>query len=406
MLNVRNDFPILTKRHNGHQLVYLDNAATTQKPRQVIQAVVDFLENHNGNPHRGAHILSVEASEAYDQAREAVRRFINASSCEEVIFVRNATEGMNLIARSYGETHLQKGDKIVIPISEHHANLVTWQRVCRVTGAELVYMYLDETGHFTEEDLAKIDTSVKIVAFAGISNVLGMKVPAEKIIERAHAAGAVVVYDGAQAVPHMKVDVQALDCDFMVFSGHKMLGSAGTGVVYGKKDLLNDMEPFLLGGDMIEYVQEQTTTFNVLPFKFEAGTENVEGAVALRAAIEYLERLGWEAIEAHEHALVVRALEGLKKIPHIRIIGSTDPEEKTGVIAFMIDGVHPHDAATILDSYGIAIRSGHHCAQPFGAHIGAEASNRISFYIYNTIEEVDYFLETLPLVRRQMGYKD
>lgn len=406
MLNVRNDFPILTKRHNGRQLVYLDNAATTQKPRQVIQAVVDFLENHNGNPHRGAHILSVEASEAYDQAREAVRRFINASSCEEVIFVRNATEGMNLIARSYGETHLQKGDKIVIPISEHHANLVTWQRVCRVTGAELVYMYLDETGHFTEEDLAKIDTSVKIVAFAGISNVLGMKVPAEKIIERAHAAGAVVVYDGAQAVPHMKVDVQALDCDFMVFSGHKMLGSAGTGVVYGKKDLLNDMEPFLLGGDMIEYVQEQTTTFNVLPFKFEAGTENVEGAVALRAAIEYLECLGWEAIEEHEHVLVVRALEGMKKIPHIRIIGSTDPEEKTGVIAFMIDGVHPHDAATILDSYGIAIRSGHHCAQPFGAHIGAEASNRISFYIYNTIEEVDYFLETLPLVRRQMGYKD
>lgn len=406
MLNVRNDFPILTKRHNGRQLVYLDNAATTQKPRQVIQAVVDFLENHNGNPHRGAHILSVEASEAYDQAREAVRRFINASSCEEVIFVRNATEGMNLIARSYGETHLQKGDKIIIPISEHHANLVTWQRVCRVTGAELVYMYLDETGHFTEEDLAKIDTSAKIVAFAGVSNVLGMKVPAKNIIERAHAVGAVVVYDGAQAVPHMKVDVQALDCDFMVFSGHKMLGSAGTGVVYGKKELLNDMEPFLLGGDMIEYVQEQTTTFNVLPFKFEAGTENVEGAVALHAAIEYLERLGWEAIEEHEHALVVRALEGMKKIPHIRIIGSTDPEEKTGVIAFMIDGVHPHDAATILDSYGIAIRSGHHCAQPFGAHIGAEASNRISFYIYNTIEEVDYFLETLPLVRRQMGYKD
>lgn len=406
MLNVRNDFPILTKRHNGHQLVYLDNAATTQKPRQVIQAVVDFLENHNGNPHRGAHILSVEASEAYDQAREAVRRFINARSGEEVIFVRNATEGMNLIARSYGETHLQKGDKIVIPISEHHANLVTWQRVCRVTGAELVYMYLDETGHFTEDDLAKIDRSAKIVAFAGVSNVLGMKVPAEKIIERAHAVGAVVVYDGAQAVPHMKVDVQALDCDFMVFSGHKMLGSAGTGVVYGKKELLNDMEPFLLGGDMIEYVQEQTTTFNVLPFKFEAGTENVEGAVALHAAIEYLERLGWEAIEEHEHALVVRVLEGMKKIPHIRIIGSTDPEEKTGVIAFMIDGVHPHDAATILDSYGIAIRSGHHCAQPFGAHIGAEASNRISFYIYNTIEEVDYFLETLPLVRRQMGYKD
>ena len=406
MLNVRNDFPILTKRHNGRQLVYFDNAATTQKPRQVIQAVVDFLENHNGNPHRGAHILSVEASAAYDQARDAVRQFINARSGEEVIFVRNATEGMNLITRSYGETHLKKGDKIVIPISEHHANLVTWQRVCRVTGAELVYMYLDETGHFTEDDLAKIDQTTKIVAFAGVSNVLGMKVPAKKIIEKAHDAGAVVVYDGAQAVPHMKVDVQQLDCDFMVFSGHKMLGSAGTGVVYGKKELLNDMEPFLLGGDMIEYVQEQTTTFNVLPFKFEAGTENVEGAVALHAAIDYLGHLGWEAIEEHERALVVRALEGMKDIPHIRIIGSTNPEEKTGVITFMIDGVHPHDAATILDSYGIAIRSGHHCAQPFGAHIGAEASNRISFYIYNTIEEVDYFLEKLPLVRRQMGYRD
>lgn len=406
MLNVRNDFPILTKQHNGHQLVYFDNAATTQKPRQVIQAVVDFLEHHNGNPHRGAHILSVEASELYDQAREAVRQFIHAGSSEEIIFVRNATEGMNLIARSYGETHLYAGDKIVIPISEHHANIVTWQRVCRMTGAELVYMYLDELGHFTEEDLNKIDETTKIVAFAGISNVLGMKVPAEKIIERAHRAGAVVVYDGAQAVPHMKVDVQQLDCDFMVFSGHKMMGSAGTGVVYGKKELLNDMEPFLLGGDMIEYVQEQSATFNVLPFKFEAGTENVEGAVALHAAIRYLEHLGWDAIEEHEQALVVQALDGMKKIPHVHIIGSTDPKEKAGVITFTIDGVHPHDVATILDSYGIAIRSGHHCAQPLGAHIGVAASNRISFYIYNTAEEVAYFLKVLPLVRKKMGYAE
>lgn len=406
MLNVRKDFPILTKVHNGHPLVYLDNAATTQKPYQVIHAIVDLLEHHNGNPHRGAHILSVEASVAYDEAREAVCRFINAAHTEEVIFVRNATEGMNLITRSYAETHLKKGDKIVIPISEHHANLVTWQRVCRVTGAELVYMYLDETGHFTEDDFAKIDGKTKIVSFAGISNVLGMKVPAKKLIEKAHAVGAVAIYDGAQSVPHMKVDVQDLDCDFMVFSGHKMMGSAGTGVIYGKRDLLNDMEPFLLGGDMIEYVQEQTTTFNVLPFKFEAGTENVEGAVALHAAIDYLNTLGWGAIEAHEHKLVVRALAGMKNVPHLHIIGSTDPDEKTGVIAFTLDGVHPHDVATILDSYGIAIRSGHHCAQPFGAHIHAEASNRISFYIYNTVDEVDYFIEKLKLVRKQMGYAD
>lgn len=406
MQNVRKDFPILNKVHNGHQIVYFDNAATTQKPVQVINAIVDLLENHNGNPHRGAHILSVEASQLYDDAREAVRKFINAAHGEEIVFVRNATEALNIVARSYGETHLRAGDKIVIPISEHHANLVTWQRVARVTGAELVYMYLDETGHFTDADLAKIDNKTKIVAFAAVSNVLGMKTPIDKIIAKAHSAGAVVVLDGAQAAPHMKCDVQKWDCDFFVFSGHKMLGSAGTGVLYGKRDLLNDMEPFLLGGDMIEYVQEQTTTFNVLPFKFEAGTENVEGAVALHAAIDYLEGIGFKAIEAHEHELVTRLLDGLKKLPYIHIIGSTDPAEKTGVVSFTIDGVHPHDAATILDSYGIAIRSGHHCAQPFGAHINAEASNRVSFYIYNTIEEVDYFLEKIQLVRPQMGLKD
>jgi cysteine desulfurase/selenocysteine lyase len=406
MINVRNDFPILTKTHNGHPLVYLDNAATTQKPLHVIHAIVDLLEHHNGNPHRGAHILSVEASQLYDDARDAVRKFIHAGRSEEIIFVRNATEGLNLVARSYGETHLHQGDKIVIPISEHHANLVTWQRVARVTGAELVYMYLDDKGHFTDEDLAKIDDKTKIVAFAAVSNVLGMKVPVERIIEKAHAMGAVVVLDGAQAVPHMKVDVQAWDCDFMVFSGHKMLGSAGTGVLYGKRALLNDMEPFLLGGDMIEYVQEQTTTFNVLPFKFEAGTENVEGAVALHAAIDYLERIGFDAIQAHEHELVVRLLAGLQEVPHVHIIGSTDPNEKTGVVSFTIDGVHPHDVATILDSYGIAIRSGHHCAQPLAAHIQAEASNRVSVYIYNTLEEIDYFIDKLKLVRSQMGFKD
>lgn len=406
MINVRRDFPILTKVHNGHQLVYLDNAATTQKPYQVIHAMVDLLEHHNGNPHRGAHVLSIEAGELYDEAREAVRKFINAKHFEEVIFVRNSTEGLNLIARSYGETHLKKGDKVVIPISEHHSNLVPWQRACQKTGAELVYMYLDETGHFTEEDLAKIDERTKIVSFAAVSNVLGMVRPVKELVERAHKVGAIAIVDGAQSTPHMKTDVQDLDCDFYVFSGHKMLGSTGTGVVYGKKALLEDMEPFLMGGDMIEYVQEQTTSFNELPYKFEAGSQNVEGAVALHAAIDYLNDIGMDQVEEHEHELTKHCLEGMLKLPHIHILGSTDPSEKTGVISFTIDGVHPHDAATILDSYGIAIRSGHHCAQPLGAHLHVEASNRVSFYIYNTLEEVDYFLSKLPEVRKVMGFKD
>jgi cysteine desulfurase/selenocysteine lyase len=406
MNNVRKDFPILTKKVNGHPLVYFDNAATTQKPYQVIHAMVDFLEHYNGNPHRGAHTLSIEATELYDQAREAVARFINARSSDEIIFVRNTTEALNLVARSYGEANLHAGDKIVIPISEHHSDLVPWQRVASVTGARLVYMYLDDEGHFTEEDLNKIDKQTKVVAFAAVSNVLGMKRPIEKIVKRAHEAGAVVVLDGAQSAPHMKSDVQKWDCDFYAFSGHKMLGSAGTGVLYGKKELLDAMEPFLSGGDMIEYVQEQSTTFEQVPFKFEAGTENVEGAVALHAAIDYLESIGFEAIEKHEYELTKHCMEGLMKLPYIHLLGSRNPEEKVGVISFIIDGVHPHDAATILDSYGIAIRSGHHCAQPLAHHLHAEASNRVSFYIYNTLEEVDYFLDKLPLVRKQMGFKD
>lgn len=406
MKNVRKDFPILTKKVNGHPLVYFDNAATTQKPYQVIHAMVDLLEHYNGNPHRGAHTLSIEATELYDSAREAVARFINAKSADEVIFVRNTTEALNLVARSYGEANLHTGDKIVIPISEHHSDIVPWQRVASRTGAQLVYMYLDEEGHFTDEDLAKIDEKTKIVAFAAVSNVLGMKRPIEKIIEKAHAVGAIAVLDGAQSAPHMKSDVQKWDCDFYAFSGHKMMGSAGTGVLYGKKKLLNAMEPFLSGGDMIEYVQEQSTTFEQVPFKFEAGTENVEGAVALHAAIDYLEDLGFDEIERHEYELTKHCLEGLMKLPYVHILGSKDPEEKVGVIAFTIGGVHPHDVATILDSYGIAIRSGHHCAQPLGHHLHVEASNRASFYIYNTIEEVDYFLDKLPLVRKQMGFKD
>ncbi|KWZ76987.1 MAG: SufS family cysteine desulfurase [Negativicoccus succinicivorans] len=403
--NIRKDFPILQTKVGEEPLIYFDNAATTHRPRQVMEAVEEYVFSQHGNPHRGAHRLAQAASLAYDNAREVVARFINAASSDEIIFTRNATESLNLIARSYGETHLKTGDKIVITIAEHHANLVTWQRVARVTGATLEYIYLTEDGHFDPADFAKIDKTTKIVAFGHASNVLGMHVPVQEMIQRAHAVGAVVVLDGAQAAPHFAVDVQALDCDFYVFSGHKMLASQGIGVLYGKRALLADMEPFNLGGDMIEYVQEQTTTFNTLPFKFEAGTQNVEGAVSLAAAIKYLEAIGWDAIVAHEKKLTEMALTGLSEMPFVKIIGTTNPAEKHGVITFLVDGVHPHDVATILDHYGIAIRSGHHCAQPLGAYLYAPATNRASFYISNTEAEVARFLEVLPLVRKQMGFK-
>lgn len=404
MNTVRDDFPLLA-RDFSPRLVYFDNAATTQHPQAVLDAVLEYEQTANGNPHRGAHYLATAASAAYESARRTVAEYIGAEEAAEVIFTRNATEGLNLIARSYGETHLGKGDNIVITIAEHHANLVTWQRVAARTGAELRYIYIDAQGYFCEDDFAKIDARTKIVAFGQISNVLGMKVPVRRIIDMAHAVGAVAVLDGAQSAPHISVDVKALDCDFFVFSGHKMLAMQGIGVLYGKRALLEEMEPFNLGGDMIEYVQEQQTTFNVLPFKFEAGTPNVVGAVSLAAAIRYLGDLGWEQIMAHEAQLTRTLLAGLKEYPYIRLIGSDDPEEKYGVVTFLMDDVHPHDVATILDSYGVAIRSGHHCAQPLGAYVHAPASSRVSFYVYNTVEEVNYFLEVLPQVRKQMGLR-
>lgn len=403
---IRNDFPILnTVSEDGMKLVYFDNAATTQKPTYVLEKIYEHNSNMNGNPHRGAHRLAMAASEAYENARQVVANFIGASSSTEVVFTRSATESLNLIARSYGETHLKAGDKIVITIAEHHANLVTWQRVAKKTGAKLEYIYIDKKGYFREEDFGKIDETTKIVAFGHISNVLGMKVDAKRIIRLAHEKGAVVVLDGAQSAPHMPVNVIDLDCDFLVFSGHKMLASQGIGVLYGKRALLEEMEPFNLGGDMIEYVQEQDTTFNEIPYRFEAGTPNVEGAVSLQAAIEYLNGIGWETIERQERILVKTALDGLIKLPYIKLIGTDKSSDKVGVITFLMDGVHPHDVATILDTYGIAIRSGHHCAQPLGASVLAPASNRISFYFYNTLEEVEYFLKVLPKVREVMGVK-
>jgi cysteine desulfurase/selenocysteine lyase len=404
---IRNDFPILKKECGGRPIVYLDNAATSQKPLPVLEAVYEYNTQGNGNPHRGAHVLAISASEAYDGSKEIVRRFINARSPKEIIYTRNTTESLNLIARSYGETHLKKGDHIVITIAEHHANLVTWQRVAQKTGAVLDYIYVDKkTGHFLEKDLEKINKNVKIVAFAQVSNVLGIEFDPRLLIQRAHEAGAVVVLDGAQSAPHRRVDVQELDCDFFAFSGHKMCASGGIGVLYGKEQLLEDMEPFNLGGDMIEEVREQSTDFAELPAKFEAGTQNVEGAVSLEAAIRYLNEIGFDEIQKQERKLVTQAIQGMQRIPHIRIIGTENPEEKEGLVSFTVDDVHPHDVAEILSAAGICIRTGHHCAQPLHTYLGIYASCRASFYFYNTEEEVQYFLKHLRTVRSVMGYDD
>lgn len=405
---IRRDFPILETKVNGHQIVYFDNGATTQRPRPVVNAVVDYVTYQNGNPHRGAHIFAISASEAYDTSKEVVRDFIHARSEKEIIYTRNTTESLNLVSRSYGETHLKKGDHILITIAEHHSNLVTWQRAAEKTGAVLDYIYIDkETGHFPEEELKKInDPRVKILAFAQVSNVLGVEFDPKPLIKRAHAHGAVVVLDGAQSTPHKKIDVQDLDCDFFAFSGHKMCSMGGIGVLYAKEELLDEMEPFLLGGDMIETVEEQTTTFAELPAKFEAGTQYVEGAVGLVAAIKYIQAIGYDDIRAQERKLVTRCLEGMKKLPFIQIIGPKNPEEKEGLIAFEVEGVHPHDVAQIMSAEGICIRTGHHCAEPLHHYLGVNASCRASFYFYNTEEEVDYFLDKLKDVRKVMGYDD
>ena len=398
---IRKDFPILETQVNGHQIVYFDNGATTQRPLPVVNAVVDYVTHQNGNPHRGAHIFAISASEAYDTSKEVVRDFIHARSKKEIIYTRNTTESLNLVSRSYG-------DHILITIAEHHSNLVTWQRAAEKTGAVLDYIYIDkETGHFPEEELKKIDDPrVKILAFAQVSNVLGVEFDPKPLIKRAHAHGAVVVLDGAQSTPHKQIDVQDLDCDFFAFSGHKMCSMGGIGVLYAKEELLDEMEPFLMGGDMIETVEEQTTTFAELPAKFEAGTQYVEGAVGLVAAIKYIQAIGYDDIRAQERKLVTRCLEGMKKLPFIQIIGPKNPEEKEGLIAFEVEGVHPHDVAQIMSAEGICIRTGHHCAEPLHHYLGVNASCRASFYFYNTEEEVDYFLDKLKDVRKVMGYDD
>ncbi|MGB8452610.1 MAG: cysteine desulfurase [Anaerocolumna sp.] len=409
MLNqFRNDFPLLNHTKNDKPLIYFDNAATSQKPVSVIRAVEEYYQKHNANPYRGLYQLSVEATDAYEEARNITANFIHAKSPKEVIFTRNTTEALNLIAYSYGRSVLQAGDEILISISEHHSNILPWQQVAKEKGAVLSYLYLDKNGHILEEDIEKkITGRTKIVSISHVSNVLGTIHPIKKIIKKAHSIGAAVVIDTAQGIPHFPVDVKQLDVDFLAFSGHKMLAPMGIGVLYGKEELLNNMPPFLTGGEMIEYVYEQEATFAPLPNKFEAGTPNVGGAVGLAEAIKYLDQVGYETIQSIEEKLTAYALKELAKLPNIKIYGeTTDGKDRSGVISFNVEGVHPHDTASILDADGIAIRAGHHCAQPLMKYMEVPATCRISFYFYNTIEEIDRFIHSLKKVRRWLGYGD
>ena len=386
---------------NGQRMAYLDNSATTQKPESVVRAICGYYGGCNANPHRGVYELSVKATQIYEDARKKVQQFINAKSPAEIIFTKNATESLNLVAYSYGMENVHAGDEILITISEHHSNLVTWQMVAKAKGATLNYIYLDDDGNLSTRDIeTKLNTRTKILAVTQISNVLGLKNDIKTLAAKAHEVGAVVVADGAQSVPHIPVDVQDLDVDFLAFSAHKMLGPMGIGVLYGREKILDAMKPFLTGGDMIEYVEEQDTTFAELPNKFEAGTQNVEGAAGFSAAIDYINALGFDEIERIEKTLTSYAIDELKKIPYVELYGcDSTRENKIGIVTFNIRDVHPHDVATILDAEGVAIRAGHHCAQPLMKYLGQNSTCRASFYFYNTIEDVDRLIDAIKKVR-------
>ncbi len=401
----RKDFPILGQTAGGKPLVYLDNAATTQKPETVLRAMEEYYRKYNANPYRGLYGISVKATDKYEEARSVTADFINAKEPAEIIFTRNATESLNLIAYSYGRSTLKEGDEILIPISEHHSNLLPWQRLAREKKVVLNYLYLDAKGSLKEEELEeKITDRTRIVALAYVSNVLGTIYPVKKIIDKAHRVGAAVVLDCAQSIPHFPLDVQELDTDFAVFSGHKMLGPMGIGVLYGKKELLRQMPPFLTGGEMIDYVGEQEATYAPLPQKFEAGTPNVEGAIGLMEAIKYIRQVGYGQIGAMEEALTAYTLDRLKQIPYLTIYGEDSPtKNRCGVISFNLEGVHPHDTASILDADGVCIRAGHHCAQPLMRYLGLAAACRISLYFYNTQEDIDVLIASLRKVRGWLG---
>ena len=391
---IRKDFPILDQIVNDEPLVYLDNAATTQKPKVVLEAVNRYYQEDNANVHRGVHTLAERATASYEGARETVRRFINASSTKEVLFTRGTTTGLNWIGR-FAEEILEEGDEVLISIMEHHSNILPWQEACRKTGAKLVYVYLKDGGLDLEDFRKKLTNRTKFVSIAHASNVLGVINPVQEIAQLAHEKGAIVVVDGAQSVPHMKIDVQTLDADFFVFSGHKMAGPRGVGVLYGKEQYLNQMSPVEFGGEMIDFVYEQSATWKELPWKFEAGTPNMAGAIGLAAAIDYLEAIGMDAIERHEQDLIAYVFPKLQAIEGLKIYGSQDLAKRSGVISFNLGDLHPHDLATALDYEGVAVRAGHHCAQPLIQYLEVPATARASFYLYNTKEDCDKLVEAL-----------
>ena len=399
---VRRDFPILDRTVNGRPLVYLDSGASSQRPIAVLRAVEEYETHSHANIHRGVHALSQAATEAFEGARERVRRFINARSTKEIIFVRGTTEAINLVAQSFARPRLKAGDEIIVTELEHHANIVPWQMVCEQTGCTLKVAPINRRGEFLfDEYLKLLSPRTKVVAVAHVSNALGTILPVKKIVDAAHAQGAVVLVDGAQAVPHSHVDVRALGCDFYAFSGHKLYGPTGIGVLYGREELLQSMPPWQGGGDMILTVSFEKTTYNGLPAKFEAGTPNISGAIGLAAAMDYVESLGLDAIAAHEHHLVTLATAELEKIPGIQIVGTAP--NKASIVSFTLDGVHPHDLGTILDHEGVAVRTGHHCAMPLMTFLGLPATVRASFAVYNTEKDVASLVAALGKAREVFG---
>lgn len=397
----KKDFPLLMQ----DRTIYFDNSATSQRPQCVIDAEMDFYLNHNANPLRGSYPLSVEATDLYENARASVAEFINAANARQIVFTRNTTESMNLIAYSYGLSNVKAGDEILVSIMEHHSNLLPWQMVCRNTGATLKFIDCEQDGSVDLDKVRELMTDkTKIVAITQVSNVLGRVNPIAEIAKMAHEKNAVIVVDGAQSTPHMAVDVQALDADFFAFSGHKVFGPMGIGVLYGKKEHLKKMPPFMYGGEMIDSVTRFDARYAEVPHKFEGGTVNAAGAAGLAAAIRYVDSIGFDYMHERELAVTKRALEGMKAIPHVNILGSDKAEEHTGILTFTVDDVHPHDVSEILISDGIAVRAGHHCAQPLLNHLGVSSTTRASFMFYNTEAEVDTFLESLSSVRERMGY--
>lgn len=393
---IREDFPILFQEVNDEPLVYLDNAATTQKPKTVIEALKKYYEHDNANVHRGVHTLAERASLAYEAAREKVRKFIHANETAEVLFTRGTTTSLNWVAQSFGQAFVQAGDEILLSYMEHHSNIIPWQQLAKKTGAKLKYMDLTPDGFLDMEQAKNLITSkTKIVSIAHVSNVLGVINPIKELGKMVHAQGGILVVDGAQSAPHMKVDVQELDCDFFAFSGHKMCGPTGIGVLYGKRKWLEQMQPVEFGGEMIDFVELYDSTWKELPWKFEAGTPNIAGAIALGQAIDYLESLGLDNIHHYEEELTTYVLPQLQKIEGLTIYGPKDPAARTGVIAFNLDGLHPHDVATALDMEGVAVRAGHHCAQPLLNYLDVSSTARASFYFYNTKKDADRLVEAI-----------